>query len=85
MVGGALSVCSIYIILSSCAQAQGLRPKGAIGRYSALITAKRRPISPPRSILPEIHLKFTSEFKPAFAENDRLIGRGENWIGGALD
>ena len=54
MVGDALSICSIYIIPSFSAKAENLRPKGAIGRYRAPITAKRRPISSPRPILPEV-------------------------------
>ena len=72
MVNDALSVCSVYIFLSFSAKAENLGPKGAIGRYRALITAKGTLYS---SLAPSC-LRFS-----AFAENDRLIGRGASWIG----
>ena len=72
MVGGALSVCSIYIILSFSAKAENLGPKGAIGRYRALITAKGALYLP----LAPSCLRFS-----AFAENDSLMRRGASWIG----
>ena len=72
MLNNALSVCSIYIILSFSAKAENLGPKGVIGRYRALLTAKGALYLP----LAPYCLRFS-----AFAENDSLMGRGESWRG----